>query len=454
MNPYEFIDANRESFLEELKDLLRIPSVSTMSEHAGDVRRAAEWLRDHLDAIGMERVEIIETPGHPLVYAEWLKAGDAPTVLIYGHYDVQPADDDDDRWQQDDPFAPEVRDGNLYARGATDDKGQVFTQIKAVQSLLANDALPVNVKFIIEGEEESGSVNIYDFLDKNIDKLQADVIVVSDTGILGLDCPSMVYGLRGLATFEIEVRGPSNDIHSGIYGGVVHNPAQALAEILAALHDRQGRVTVPGFYDKVRPLDEDERAELAKTPFPLERLETEAGVSKPWGEPDYALHERLGVRPTLEINGLVGGWTGEGGKTIIPGKALAKISCRLVPDQDPHEITALVADYVQALTPDTVTSKLIPKHTGMWAVMDRESPFIQAAARAYEFGFGTRPVFTREGGSIPIVGSFQRQLDAPVVMMGFGLPDDGLHGPNEKFSLECFDRGMRTAAKFYQDIGE
>ncbi len=452
MNPYEFVDANRKEFIEELKELLRIPSVSTLSEHKGDIRRTAEWLRAHLESIGMSRVALYETPGNPIVYAEWLEAGDAPTVLIYGHYDVQPADDADNLWLSD-PFEPDVRDGNLYARGATDDKGQTFTQIKAIQSLLADGRMPVNVKFIIEGEEESGSTNLYPFVEQNTDLLAADVVIVSDTSMLGLERPSIVAGLRGIVSMEIEVRGPSHDLHSGMYGGLVHNPAQALVHILAAMHDEQGHITVPGFYDQVRDLDEAERAELAKTPFTLERLQHETGVDVAWGEPEYAPHERIGIRPTLEFNGLVSGWTGEGGKTVLPAKALAKVTCRLVPDQTPDEIYRRVRDYVAAITPETVRSEVRKLHEGMWAVVDTESEYMQAAVRAFEFGFGKRPIFMREGGSIPIVGTFQQHLNAPVILMGFGLPDDGLHGPNEKYSLHCFDRGMKTAIKFYQELG-
>jgi acetylornithine deacetylase/succinyl-diaminopimelate desuccinylase-like protein len=452
MDPYEFIEAHDEEFLENLKDLLRIPSISTMSEHKGDILRAAEWLKTFFESVGMTRAEIFETPGHPLVYAEWLGAGDAPTVLVYGHYDVQPVDDPDHQWLSD-PFEPEIRSGNLYARGATDDKGQTLAQINAAHSLLAARQMPVNVKFIIEGEEENGSPSIYPFIEHHADLLAADVVAISDSHILALDRPSIVIGLRGMTYMEIEVHGPSHDLHSGAYGGVVHNPAQALAEILAAMHDKEGRITVPGFYDKVRVLSAADRAELAKNPYTLEELVAETGVREPWGEPGYEMHERLGIRPTLEINGLVSGWTGEGAKTVLPAKALAKVSCRLVPDQDPDEIYRLVQRYVASITPDTVTSEVRKVHEGMWAVMETGSPYMQAAVRAYEFGFGKRPVFMREGGSIPVVGTFQKVLHAPVILMGFGLPDDNLHAPNEKFTLEAFRRGMKTVVRFYQELG-
>jgi acetylornithine deacetylase/succinyl-diaminopimelate desuccinylase-like protein len=452
MNPYEFVEAHDEEFLNDLKDLIRIPSISTMSEHQGDIRRAAEWLKAHFETIGMTRSEIFETPGHPIVFAAWDGAGDATTLLIYGHYDVQPVDDAENQWLSH-PFEPEIRGDNLYARGATDDKGQTLTQINAVHSLIATGQMPVNIKFIIEGEEESGSPSIYPFIEQHAALLAADVVAVSDSHILGLDRPSIITGLRGIVFTEIEVRGPAHDLHSGAYGGVVHNPAQALVTILAAMHDKQGHVAVPGFYDTVRTLSAAERAELSKNPYTLGELAQETGVSKPWGEPEYEMHERLGIRPTLEINGLVSGWIGEGGKTVLPAKALAKVSCRLVPDQNPKEIYDLIRQYVASITPDTVTSEVRKLHEGMWAVVNTDSPQMQAAVRAYEFGFGARPVFVREGGSIPVVGTFQKVLNAPVVLMGFGLPDDNLHAPNEKFTLESFRRGMRTVIKFYQELG-
>lgn len=452
MNPYDYADAHRETFLAELETLLRIPSVSTLSEHKGDVHRAAEWFQQHLLQIGMARAELFETPGHPLVYAEWLGAPGAPTVLVYGHYDVQPVDDPEHQWKSD-PFEPVVRNGALYARGATDDKGQTLTQIKAVQSLLANGGLPVNIKFLIEGEEESGSINLYDFIDAHNDLLRCDAAVISDTHILSKDQPSIVTGLRGMTYLEIEVRGPSHDLHSGSYGGVVHNPVQALAEILAAMHDEAGRVTIPGFYDRVQVLSAEQRAELAKNPVTLERLQAETGVAEAWGEQGYDLHERIGIRPTLEINGIVGGWTGEGAKTVLPARATAKVSCRLVPNQDAVEIEKLIMQFVAAHTPPTVTSEVRVLHRGDWGVVDTDSPYIRAAAGAYAFGFGKAPVFVREGGSIPVVASFQRAFDIPVILMGFGLPDDNLHGPNEKFELDCFYRGIRTAIKFYETVG-
>ncbi len=453
MNPYEFVDAHQDEFLNDLIDLLRIPSVSTLSEHKPDVLRAAQWLVDHFKQIGMTRADLIETGGNPLVYAEWLGAGDdARTVLVYGHYDVQPADDEAGLWQSD-PFEPEIRDGNLYARGATDDKGQTFAQIKAVHALLKAGQMPVNVKFILEGSEESGSEEIHDFVRDNRALLACDVVLLSDTHILALDRPTIVTGLRGITYLEIEVRGPDHDLHSGMYGGIVHNPLQALAEILAQLHTPDGRVAAPGFYDAVRVLSAEEREALSQVPYTVEQLKAETGVKAAWGEPGYALHERRGIRPTLEINGIWGGWTGEGAKTVLPARATAKVSCRLVPDQDPKVIEGLIRDYVTSLTPETVSSEVRGLHDGMWAVVETDSPYMQAAVRAYAFGFGAEPVFVREGGSIPVVGTFQKELDAPVVMMGFGLPDDNLHGPNEKFTLVCFEKGIKTAIKYYQELG-
>ncbi|MCD4685064.1 MAG: dipeptidase [Anaerolineae bacterium] len=453
MNPYEFVKAHHDEFLNDLITLLRIPSVSTMTEHKPDIRRAAEWLRDHFEQIGMSRAEIIEAKGNPLVYAEWLGAGqDAPTVLIYGHYDVQPADDENKQWRSD-PFEPVIRDGHLYARGATDDKGQTFVQMKAVHALLQAGQMPINVKFIVEGEEEAGSDEIHHYVRANTGKLACDVIVVSDTHMIGLNQPSIVTGLRGITYLEVEVWGPDHDLHSGTFGGIVHNPAQALVEILAQLHHADGSIAVPGFYDAVRELSPAERSALGQVPYTAEQLKAEAGVDIPWGEPGYEMHERLGIRPTLEINGIVGGWTGEGAKTVLPARALAKVSCRLVPDQDPKQIEQLIREFVASLTPPTVRSEVRSLHDGNWAVVETDSPFMQAAVKAYAFGFGAEPVFAREGGSIPVVGTFQNALNVPVVLMGFGLPDDNLHGPNEKFTLECFAKGMQTAIKFFEELG-
>jgi acetylornithine deacetylase/succinyl-diaminopimelate desuccinylase-like protein len=452
MNAIEHAEAQFETYLAELKELLAIPSVSTLPEHKPDMQRAAEWLRDHLREIGMMRAEVMPTDGHPFVYAEWLEAGDAaPTVLIYGHYDVQPPDPLDE-WVSP-PFEPTVRDGHLYARGATDDKGQTFANIKAVASMLAAEgALPVNVKFILEGEEESGSPNAAPFVRQHRDLLAADVVLISDSNILSPDQPSIVYGLRGMTYMEIEISGPKADLHSGAYGGTVHNPAQALAEIIAALHTPGGSVDVPGFYDKVRSIDADERAAMAALPWDEAEWREETGCVKPWGEADYTLKERIGARPTLEVNGIGIGFTGHGGKTIIPARGIAKISCRLVPDQDPDEIYELVRDRIKALTPDTVSVEVRKLSVGRPAVIELDTPAVQAAAKAYQASFGAAPVFLRGGGSIPIVSLFQQAIGAPVVLMGYGLPDDNIHSPNEKFTLESFRKGIQTCIHYLKAL--
>jgi len=446
MNAHVYAKSNQQRSLEELIALLRIPSISALPAHQADIRAAAEWLVRHLAGIGLES-RLYETAGNPIVYAEWLGAASAPTVLIYGHYDVQPPDPIRE-WHTP-PFEPTLRDGRLYARGVSDDKGQVFAHIKAVEALLQADGrLPANVKVIIEGEEETGSPNLAPFIRAHADLLAADAVLISDTHSRSLEQPSIVYALRGMAYMELEVQGPQRDLHSGTYGGAVHNPAQALCEIIARLHDDNGTVTVPGFYDRVRPLDDEERAALDRAPYTEEALKAETGVRTAWGEAEYRLHERIGARPTLEVNGLVSGWTGEGAKTVLPAKALAKISCRLVADQDPLEIYQLVRDHIARITPPTVSSEVRLLHYGLPAITDRHSPAIQAAVAAYEEGWGARPIFTREGGSIPVVAEFQSVLGAPVVLMGFGLPDDAPHAPNEKLTLECFWRGIATSISF------
>lgn len=438
--------------LDELCAWLRMPSISTLSEHRADCVAAAEWLADQMRAAGLENVDVIPSARNPLVYGDWLHAGDqAPTVLIYGHYDVQPVDPLE-LWTTS-PFEPTVRDGNLYARGASDDKGQTFLHVKAVEALLATAGrLPVNVKFIVEGEEESGGRTINAYVPDHAEKLAADVCLVSDTGILAPDQPVITYGLRGMWSGEVTVTGPATDLHSGLYGGAVHNANQALAELLATLHDAEGRVNVPGFYDDVRPLSELERAEMAKVPYRDAELQRETGVAAPYGEPEYNVVERIGARPTLEINGMWGGFIGEGGKTVIPSKAYAKLSCRLVPDQDPAHIGALVTAALRERAPKTISVEVTTRHTGMAFVSPLELPAVQAAARAYANVFGVEPLYMRSGGGIPIVNTLHGVLDAPVVLMGFGLPDDNLHAPNEKFHLENFYRGIATSIAFLEEL--
>ncbi|GIL11561.1 MAG: hypothetical protein BroJett038_02810 [Chloroflexota bacterium] len=451
MNAHDHARSQASAYLEQLKDLIRIPSISTDPERKGDIRRAAEWLADDLRRIGFERVEIKPTAGHPVVYAEWLGAGEgAPTVLVYGHYDVQPAEIEAG-WTSD-PFEPVERDGFLYARGASDDKGQVFAHVKAAESLMAAGRPPVNLKLVIEGEEEIGSPHLSAFVSENQDLLKANVCVISDSGIPKINEPAIVYALRGLVYVELEVFGPARDLHSGQYGGTVHNPAQALAEMIAQLHHPDGSVAVPGFYDDVLPLSDEERAELAKKPWDEADWRRTTGAPMPWGEASYALHERVGARPTLEINGLVSGFYGPGQKTVLPAKALAKISCRLVANQNPTRIYELIRDYVARITPPTVRSEVRLLQTGEAAYVDRHTEAMQAAIHAYEQGWGSKPVFMREGGSIPIVADFQHKLNLPVILMGFGLNDDGAHGPNERFNIEMFHRGVQTAIYFYEAI--
>ncbi len=448
----DYLTGARTRQLDELMALLRIPSVSTTAAHQEDVAAAAWWLEEHMHSIGLENVEIIQTSGHPIVYGDWLHAGDGqPTVLIYGHYDVQPVDPLE-LWLTP-PFEPTVRDGRLYARGASDDKGQTFVHLKAVEALLAaTGALPVNVKFLLEGEEEVGSPALVDFVPNQQEKLAADVGLISDSHILAPDQPSILYGLRGIWTGEVTVTGPATDLHSGTYGGVVHNPNQALAEMLAALHDGTGRVAVPGFYDDVRELGADERAALAQVPYGETEVLRETGAPALWGEADYSVVERTGARPTLEINGMWGGFIEPGFKTVIPSQAHAKISCRLAPNQDPDRIGALVADYLRTLAPPTVEITVTTGHVGHAFLTPLDVPALQAAAAAYARVFGAAPVYTLEGGSIPVVVVFQQALDIPVVLMGFGLPDDNLHAPNEKLDLENLYRGIATSIAFMQEL--
>ena len=454
MTPFEYAQSHGEAFVEELKSFLRIPSVSTDPAYREGIRRAAGMLRQRLLEAGFERAEIIPTEGHPVVYAEWMAAGEeAPTVLVYGHYDVQPPDPLE-LWETP-PFEPTIRGEHLYARGVADDKGQLYIHVKAAESWRATVGHPpVNLKCLFEGEEEIGSVHLEPFIREHRDLLAADVAVISDSHILRPDLPAILYGLRGLAYVEITVSGPAHDLHSGSYGGAVHNPLHALAAMIAALHDEEGRITVPGFYDKVRPLTEEEREELARIPFDREAWLKETGVPTDWGEPGYTIIERTSARPTLDLNGMWGGYTGEGAKTIIPARAHAKISMRLVPDQEPEEIARLLLDYLQAIAPPTVRVEGRVLHGAPPALIERHSPAMEAASRAYEFGFGKRPVLMREGGSIPVVTTFQQELGLQPVLMGFGLPDDGIHAPNERFYLPNFYRGIQTVLAFWEALAD
>jgi len=440
--------------LQELQEFLRIPSVSTQPDHQPDVERAAAWLCEQLSAAGFPRADVMPTAGHPVVYAEWMGAGsDAPTVLIYGHYDVQPPDPMDE-WKTP-PFEPTIVGDDVFARGASDDKGQMYVHVKAVEALAkTNGSLPVNVKCIFEGEEECGSPSLTPFVHEHIDLLDADVALISDTHILGEDTPSIVYGLRGIVYVEVEVTGPDHDLHSGTYGGAVQNPINALCGMIAQLHDEDGRIAIPGFYDQVRDLSAEERQALAKAPFDRQSWLQESGVKTDWGEQGYTIVERASARPTLDVNGMWGGYIQPGAKTVLPSRAFAKISMRLVPDQDPEEIAQLAADYLKQIAPPTVSVKVRELHGGDGAIVRRDSPAMQAAFQAYTEVFGREPVFVREGGSIPVVALFQQALDIETVLMGFGLPDDRLHSPNEKFHLPNFYRGIETSIRFMEVLGE
>jgi acetylornithine deacetylase/succinyl-diaminopimelate desuccinylase-like protein len=425
--------------------------VSALSEHAADVRRCADWCAEHLRSIGMQNVRLVETPGNPIVCADWLEAPNAPTVLFYGHYDVQPVDPLD-LWQTP-PFDATVRDGELFARGASDDKGQVFMHFKALEAHLKQTGrLPINFKLILEGEEEVGSRNLDQFIEAHKDALAADVVLISDTSMFDRGVPSLCYALRGLSYFQIDVRGTSTDLHSGTYGGGVANPAFVLAQLLAQMKDRSGRVRIPGFYDDVRALTDAERAEYKKLPFNEKRYARDIGAPKLTGESGYTTLERTSGRPTFEVNGLLSGFTGEGAKTVLPAVAMAKVSMRLVPDQDPEKIGDLFEKYVQQLAPKTVEVKVTRMHGGWPWMASLDNAYVQAAGRAIERGFGKAPVYTREGGSIPVVATFQRVLGIPSVLFGVGLPDDRIHAPNEKLDLSNFYNGILASAFLYDEF--
>jgi acetylornithine deacetylase/succinyl-diaminopimelate desuccinylase-like protein len=448
---FDYLTRHRDRAVMELVDLLKIPSVSALPAHREDVRRAAGWLVDHLTAAGLEHAEVLPTAGHPVVYADWLHAPGKPTVLIYNHYDVQPVDPLDE-WEKP-PFEPIVRDGQVYARGAADDKGQLVMHVKAIEAWLATrGALPVNLKILYEGEEEIGSEHLEPFLEANRERLRADVVIISDTSMYDRGVPAICYGLRGLAYFELHVQGPNVDLHSGSYGGAIGNPAEMLARIIARLKDDDGRILVPGFYDDVRPLSDEEREKLSQLPFDDERLRQEVGVPALHGEPGCSTLERLWTRPTLDVCGIWGGFQGDGPKTIIPARASAKLSCRLVPDQRPDRVLELIEQYLPSITPPSVTCRLVRMHGGLPSITPIDHPAVRAAMRALEIGFGASPVFIRQGGSIPVVASFEQILGLPTVLMGVGLPDEHYHAPNERFDLENYYRGARSAAALWQEM--
>ncbi|MGB7217944.1 MAG: dipeptidase [Vicinamibacterales bacterium] len=449
----DFINVNRDRYLDELKGLLAIPSISALPEHAADVRRCADWCADEMRRIGLQNVRLIETPGNPVVYGEWLGAPGAPTILYYGHYDVQPVDPLN-LWTSP-PFEATIRDGEIYARGAADDKGQVFMHFKAVEAhLKQNGRLPVNMKFMIEGEEEVGSAHLDDFIRAHKTELKADVVVISDTSMFARGVPSMCYGLRGLVYFQIDLRGSNTDMHSGVFGGAVANPAFVLAQMLAQMKDRSGHIKIPGFYDAVKPLSDEERKAWATLPFNERQYKKDFGIPKVFGESDYTTLERTWARPTFEVNGLLSGFTGDGAKTVLPALAMAKVSMRLVPDQDPNTIAGLFEAYVRKIAPKTVELKVTRMHGGKPWMASYDNVFIQAAGRAIEKGFGKKPVFVREGGSIPVVSTFQEELGLPSVLFGVGLPDENAHAPNEKLDLGNFHNGIIASAILYQEIAD
>lgn len=446
----EIIEKNKDQYLSELFDLLRIPSVSADSKHKQDVRKAAQFVRQKLLDAGADHAGLMETGGHPIVFGQKNVDPKLPTVLVYGHYDVQPPDPLS-LWNSP-PFEPTVRDGKIYARGSCDDKGQVYMHIKALEIMISQKQLHCNVKFMIEGEEEVGSANLGAFVKANRDKLMADVILISDTALISLDQPSITVGLRGLSYMEVQVTGPNRDLHSGVYGGAVANPANVLCEMIASLHDKNGRVTIPGFYDDVMEVSSSERTALNKAPFDLEEYKKDLGIADVQGEAGYTTLERTGIRPTLDVNGIWGGYTGEGAKTVLPSMASAKISMRLVPNQHPDKITELFTRHIKSIAPPSVTVKVTAHHGGEGAVTPTDSRAFKAAARAFEEVWGKTPIPTRDGGSIPIVALFKKELGLDTVLMGFGLDSDALHSPNEHYGIRNFLIGIETIVAFYKQF--
>lgn len=444
----EYIQSNKDRFIQELFDLLRIPSVSADKKFRNDVKEAAAYIKKQFLQAGVDLAEVHETAGHPIVYAEKIIGKDLPTVLVYGHYDVQPADPYE-LWDSP-PFQPVIKNEKIYARGSADDKGQMYMHVKAFETMMKTGSLPCNVKFMIEGEEEIGSDNLELFVKGNKEKLKADVVILSDTTILSLEQPSITVGLRGLSYLEVEVTGPNRDLHSGMYGGAVANPITILCEMIASLKDEKNRVTIPGFYDKVRELSSTERAEIAKAPFNLEAYKKDLGIDDIHGEEGYSTIERVGARPALDVNGIWGGYIGEGAKTVLPSKAYAKISMRLVPDQDFREMTQLFRKHFESIAPKSVKVKVSPHHGGQPALTPIDSDAYRAASKAYEDTWGVKPIPMRDGGSIPIVALFSNELKVNTVLLGFGLDSDHIHSPNENFGLFNFYKGIETIIMFYQ----
>ena len=448
----EYLEQNKERFLDELMSLLRIPSVSANSQHKKDMIECAEAVKKSLMDAGADRAEIFSTNGHPIVYAEKMVDPSFPTVLVYGHYDVQPADPLE-LWETS-PFEPTIRDGKIFARGACDDKGQFFMHVKALELMVQNNLLKTNIKFCIEGEEEIGSPHLAKFVESNKALLKCDVILISDTAMISMDTPSIDTGVRGLSYIEVEVTGPNRDLHSGVYGGAVANPATVLAKMIASCHDENNHITIPGFYDDVLEATAEERKLLGKAPFDEKIYKADLGIDALYGEKGFSTNERTGIRPTLEVNGIWGGYTGEGSKTVLPSKASAKISARLVPNQSSVKITALLLDYFKKIAPAGVSVRVSEHHGGEPYLTPIESKAYQAAAKAIAQTFGKMPVPVRGGGSIPICALFEKELAVKIVFMGFGLDSDNLHSPNEKYDLANYYKGIETIPYFHQYFAE
>ncbi len=448
----KYIDTNKQRFLDELFELLRFQSISADPVYKQEMLKTADYVAEKLRLAGAQKVEICQTAGYPIVYGEKIVSESLPTVLVYGHYDVQPPDPLE-LWHTP-PFEPTIRDEKIYARGACDDKGQFYMHVKAFELMMKMDTLPCNIKFMIEGEEEVGSSNLGIFVSQNKDRLKADVVLISDTSMISMDHPSLETGLRGLSYVEVEVTGPNRDLHSGVYGGAVANPATILAKLIASLHDEHNRITIPGFYDKVVELNVQEREMLNKAPFDESEYKKDLDINELWGEKGYSTLERTGTRPTLEVNGIWGGYIGEGAKTVLPSKAFAKISMRLVPDQNSEEITQLFKNHFESIAPKSVKVKVSPHHGGEPVVTPTDSIAYKAAQRAISESFGKDPIPTRGGGSIPIVALFERELGIKTVLMGFGLDSDNLHSPNEKFDIANYYKGIETIPLFFKHFAE
>lgn len=452
MNWNNFIEENKQRFLDELFDWLRIPSISADSAFKNDVKRAADFLAEKLAAAGAENISIEETAGHPIVYADKIIDPSKPTILVYGHYDVQPSVPDE-LWTTP-AFEPEIRNGKIYARGACDDKGQAYMHVKAFETMMKSGDLPCNVKFMIEGEEEIGSPNLGIYCKNNVKKLKADIVLISDTSMISLETPSIDCGLRGLSYVQVEVTGPNRDLHSGVYGGAVANPINILCQMIASMHDEKNHITIPGFYDKVLELNAKERADLNKAPFDIEEYKKDLQVGDVWGEDGFTVLERTGIRPTLDVNGIWGGYTGEGSKTVLPSKAYAKISMRLVPNQNSDEITQLFKKHFESIAPAGVKVVVEPHHGGEPVVTPTDSHAYQSAAKAIKTTFGVEPIPTRGGGSIPIVALFEQVLGLKSVLLGFGLDSDAIHSPNEHYGVANYFKGIETIPYFFKYFSE